>query len=367
MASAAANEAPDAPAPPPDTDPVGAASGSATSPGAPAAATPPLPDRQPPADPRLDRIARYIIDAAPPASARDARARDAAVHRLSRFGDLLDAIGDRITWGHSDVARSKDDAAHDPSAAIPTIGLAAEVWAGLYLTCFMFSDPHEVRQEGAFTVLLIPARFRAGLPDGDYPHPFWHDPAEWKAYVDATAVRLVFRDGRLVAGSFTVPADGPMEGRYPPSPPPADRTWHGQWTWTDARGASQPRVAQFDYLLDPTNPHARTLGHAYRELSAHLEQHDCLSCHRPSNPAAARVLELLGYPGQALGSRERIVEVLLASSMPPARPGVHEAGIADDAARDAMLRAARRFVSEGDAALAYEHMLTIRPDQPPRK
>lgn len=298
-------------------------------------------------------LARAITNASPPADAGDARARDRAARALSRLGVILDATEEGVLWGAFDADRG-----YEPSSN-HLIGLAGPVWARLYLSCFLFEGKFEIRQEGPWTIAELPARFRSGLVDGDYPHPLWHSPSEWRAYTGATSLLLVIEDMRLIAAYFKSAADA-----EPPDEP--DREWDKRWTWNDSRGDRQPRVAQFEYLLSPDNPHAANLERAYRELESYFESQTCLQCHSPANRGRARVLYLLEYPNQSLAMRESLVQVLTRNSMPPASAARRWArGIQDEDIRLKMLAAAQTFRDEANAALSYEEIYTIRPEEYP--
>lgn len=318
-----------------------------SAPGEPAPLEPAAPPSAPPeAIERMDRLARSIIAASPPASDRDAAGRV-----LARLGDLIDAADQRILWGCFDAQLGYDPADYRMLALTP------EVCGALYLSCFTFSAPHVRTQQGPFTVIEIPARFRAGLSAGDYPHPFWHSIDQWESCADTSAVLLIFEGERLLA-AFHKPTPDEKETAPP-------REWDEQWSWTEA-GASEPRVTQFAYLLSRENPHLKTLDQAYRRLTPFLESEQCMKCHTPANRMKAEVLALLGYPNQALAARASLVEVLQKNSMPPADPARGwTRGIRDDAVRKAMLAAAEDFLAEGDAALSYEGVHTIRPEEWP--
>lgn len=302
---------------------------------------------------RAARLANLIIRMSPTVDPASAQLRDQAAVRLSRMGDLIDLADLRILWGHYDSAKGYDPADYHMLALPP------EVWARLYLSCFMFSGTPREFRTGDFLVVELPATFRGGLEPGEYPHPLWHSLESWKAYSDTQSLLLVFTSERLV-GAFS---KAPAASDAPDAAPPA---WDGRWNWTDARGARQPRTAQFAYQFSPENPHMRNLVRVYGELEAHFEQQGCMKCHSPANRAKSDVLVLLGYPNQALAARESLVEVLRKNTMPPAEASRRwEKGIRDAAVREQMLRAAEEFRAEGDAALSYEGVKIERPEEWP--
>jgi hypothetical protein len=283
-----------------------------------------------------------LVAACPAADPADVGARDAAAARLARCTALLDATGERVLWGGFDAAKGCDLDHYDLTEFSPF------VWAKIYLSTFTFAGPHSVRQEGRYTALEVPARFRGGLDPGDYPYPFWHSAQKWQAYVDTRSVVFVFDRERLVGalrkadpGSDTATATA--------------RPWDGHWRWADAEGHEQPRVALFSYLFSRDNPSLRGVDDAYRKLEAAFRSQNCISCHAPDNVAKAHPLTLLNYPNQALAARHTLVEALRRNRMPPADvlTGV-EAGIADESARQDLLRLAEEFEREAEAALSYE-------------
>lgn len=279
----------------------------------------------------------------------DAAARDAAGNQLMKAMELLQSAGDRIVWGQFDPRQGYNpDAYWRPEDAPENFRQLAELtprtWVKAYLSLFMFPGPYTIHQEAHLTVLDIEARFRSGLEDGEYPYPLWHDPAEWAGWVNTARIFLIFEPGRLMAAMRMVPEDGPAV---------APRPWNGQWTWTDAQGKPQPRVTQFSYLFSPQNPHLAELDRAYGDLRTALVGHDCLSCHRPDNPARMDDLVLLGYPGQALAAGDLLEEVIVEGVMPPARdrkdPGIH-----DPAARQRLAALAAAFAQKSMLAEDFE-------------
>jgi len=292
-----------------------------------------------------DRIAKGLLAASPAADPSDLRARDTAGDKLAHFADLQNAIGEQILWGGYD-----DKLGVDPSAYKLT-AFNGFVWSKLYLSTFMFSGPYAVRQEGVRTVLEIGVKFRGGLDAGDYPYPFWHSAKKWQAYLDAQAILLVFEGDHLVAAL--------RKGVHDPAQPLADKAWDRRWRWEDAHGKPEPRVALYQYLLSPGNPHAERLETSYRQLEERFRAHECLSCHSPDNLARPSKLFMLNYPNQALSGRHELLKVLTDDTMPPLDPngdpnGDRKPGLHDERARTELLRLAEDFATAGDAALSYE-------------
>jgi hypothetical protein len=290
--------------------------------------------------PLEERIAREVIAASPPSDPGDAAARDAAGERLVKLQDLLDAAGDRILWGGFNPEKGYEPKANQLTELSPV------VWVKLYLSTFSFAGTYSVRQEGGFTVVELPARFRDRLDSGDYPYPFWHSAKKWNAYVNTRALFFVFDRGKLVAAYRAPPPDS--AGAEP-------RTWDARWRWLDDAGHERPRVALFSYLFSPGNPAIDELDRTYRKLDAAFRGNNCVSCHAPDNSAKASVLLLLDFPNQALVARHSLVEILRGNKMPPADPRAgRPAGLGSEELREQLLALAEQFEREADAALSYE-------------
>lgn len=288
-----------------------------------------------------ERIALAIAEASPPADPADRHARDAAGDRLARCKELIDAAGESLVWGGFNEKQG-----YDPAASKLTI-FNSRVWAKLYLSTFMFPGPHEVRQEGQYTVLEMEAKFRDGLDAGDYPYPFWHSAKKWQGYLDVRRIAFVF-DGDLLIAAYRQPVHDPAQ-------PMANRSWDGKWQWTGPSGESEPRASLYKYLLSPENPHTAQLETAYRNLEERCRAQACMSCHAPDNTAQSAKLYMLNYPNQALVARHELVKVLKEDKMPPLDITTGKpAGLHDDAVRTELLRLAEVFEKEADAALKFE-------------
>lgn len=288
---------------------------------------------------RPERVARAIAERSPLADPASVAARDEASAALGTCGELLGAMGRKILWGGYDPAKGVDPDAYLLTEFDPL------VWAKVYLSTFMFTGAVAVRDEGRFRVAEIDARFRGGLDAGEYPYPFWHSPKKWDGYVGARSVLLVFDGDELVAAYRKAET-----GASAPA-----RAFDGRWTWTDAKGDAQPRVALFAYLFRSDNPHVRALEEAYRALESRFRENSCTSCHAPDNKAGMDELLLLSFPNQALAARHSLLATLRGNRMPPADPeSGAPAGLDSPAQRDAMIRLAQAFESAADAAIAFE-------------
>lgn len=289
------------------------------------------------------QIAEGLRERSPVVDDSDVAARDQAGEKLAGFGSLLEAAGDKIAWGGYDPARGFDLKAYTLTEFLPI------VWARVYLSTFMFPGSHTLRREGKYTVIELPAKFRVGLPPGDYAYPLWHSKEKWEAHVNIESLLLVFERDRLVAALR----------KSATNPPPIDeRLWDGRWRWTDEGGAEQPRVALFTYLFSPGNPMVAALESRYRTLEQAFRNENCTSCHAPDNQGKASRLLLLDFPNQALVGRHELVEVLKENKMPPPNKeeGRH-AGIDNEETRQNLIRLARAFESAADSALAYDRAL----------
>lgn len=294
----------------------------------------------------IERIGDEIIWCTPQAPPDDAKARDTAASVLSHLGVLSDAAEDMIVWGGLSPG-----AAIDPAAGRGLL-LDPVVWAGCYLSCFVFSGPITLDQIGDSIVLRVPASFRSGLPAGDYPHPLWHSGDEWSSYSRTSAVEFVFTDERLLAAYRR---EDPAR-----TPTAAPREWDGNWRWYEG-SYIKPRVADFAVLFSEDNPHVTGLNRAYRDLLPVFTAQNCLACHVPDNPAGASSLIVLALPNQALVARASLAAVMIGESdgpSPTTRCGV--ASLRDLRNVEAVTNAAVRFLEEGDGATEYEWIRLIR-------
>lgn len=289
-------------------------------------------------------LAMAILNASPLADSSDVAARDAAGERLSRIIGATPAARGRVLWGGFDPARQFDLESCTLTRFVPL------VWARIYLSAFMFYGTPTVSRHGPYWVAELPAKFRAGLPPGDYAYPLWHSKAKWEAHVNIQSILFLFDHGRLVA-ALRKSGTGAVE----------PRPWDGNWHWVDGQGGEQPRVALFSYLFSPENPVVPRLESSYRELAAEFREQECVGCHAPDNRARASRLLLLNFPNQALSSRDDLVDILRQNAMPPADTA-HDRGrgISDRAVRQKLLHLAEDFAARADSALAIEKSLLAR-------
>jgi len=290
-------------------------------------------------DPKAD-LARELREACPvDVAGRDLVAsRDTCADALTDLPSLS-GLKDPFLWGGQPTGAGAEDLLYDAHLT----EFNPRVWRRMYLSTFMFEGDATTHVDGDYTIVSVPARFRNTLPAGDYPYPFWHSQNKWTSYERATHLVFVFdRDGKIpvVVRSETQDATRPHN----------ERTFDGIWRWNDG---AEPRVALYSYLFSTDNPHVARLDAAYRALEEGMREHDCTSCHDPSNAAGAKHLELLSYPNQALAGRHDALKQVERMFMPPATPSA-TMGITDDAARADLLAKIREFADAGDAALAYD-------------
>lgn len=320
--------------------------------GKPAKATKPTLPARPMQELIAEEIAEQIIAASPMVDPADPKARDEASRKLGECERLVEAAGDRILWGgfnpsqgyHPDAYRLVDTTDH---TANQLTELNPMVWAKLYLSTFMFKGTYSVKTESPLTIVELDVQFRTGLDAGEYPYPFWHNPNKWTAYVNADKIALVFGSGRLLSALRISPD--------PVSLKLIKRDWDAQWQWTDAEGNPQPRVALYSYVFSKDNPHVKALDASFRAMESKFREQNCMTCHEPDNRGRINDLLLLNYPNQALVARRSLVAVLERNQMPPGNEIAHEpTGIQDADVLKELVRLARDFEKQADAAFAYE-------------
>ena len=289
-------------------------------------------------------IAAELLMQCPLAEADDAAAFAACRTGIEGEGVLRSYLPAVVLWGH------QGQKAGGALRRVRMTQLAPDTWAQLYAPLFMFNGNHQVEwlpDENLF-VIRLEAAFRNRLPPGQFPSPFWEDPAQWSAYQHTNGLLLWVQPQtrRIHVAQYTDAAD------TPPLQPVAlvSRAFDGQWTWTDAGGRTQPAVAQLDGLYGPDNPFLPSLDRLYRDLSLQMREARCSECHVPSNPQGAGRLVLLSTPAHTAGEIDRLIAAVRAGSMPPRGQELS----ADDrgwllrspeAFRDT-LRAARAWASE---------------------
>lgn len=299
-----------------------------------------------------DRIAKQLIAASPVAEPGDTQARDLAADTLADCKDLINAAQGRILWGGYNPKQGYDpdnyrltELSNDDFYQLTEF--APEVWAKLYLSTFMFPGPYQIRKEGKYTVLELDTQFRADMPPGEYPYPFWHSPNKWTAYVKVQKLLLIFEPGRLAAAMRMSP--DPLSVKQVRKP------WDTKWVWTDEKGETQPRVALYSYLFSKDNPHVEGLEKTYRSLESTFRAQNCMTCHEPDNRGRINDLLLLNYPNQALIMRRSLVTVLESNQMPPGNALAHEpTGVQDKKVLAELVDLARLFEKQADDAFAYE-------------
>src|SRR2546429_8824329 len=134
-----------------------------------AAAEDDLPDAEEQVERMASEVALGLQRVCPPASPADQAAFDRC--RRSLFGDstLRRSLAPRLLWGRRN---------QDAGAALKDTNLtqfAPDVFAGLYLSLFMYSGEYSTEYVERERLHLI--RLRAGvrklMPPGQFPYPFW--------------------------------------------------------------------------------------------------------------------------------------------------------------------------------------------------
>jgi hypothetical protein len=285
-------------------------------------------------DNALDALAKSIEQACSANSEiASAAERDACAERLSKITLFSDATLDgSLRWGG--VSQGDFSPAHNSLTLLNSL-----VWRKLYLSLFAFTGEHSIDVlPDESRVLRLGAQLRP-LAASEYPYPFWHSPAKWRSYQQASQIALFFKGGKLLAGYRNSQVDL--------NKPVVDRTWGGFWT-TDEAGNLQPRTSLYGYLLSASNPELANLDRAYKALANEARRYSCAACHNPANPAGMNPLLIFNLPNQALSGRHEIVYQLSHNQMPPGK------GISNEKSRQHMLILAREFASVGDRALNYE-------------
>src|SRR6266705_1711946 len=288
-------------------------------------------------------VALELQRVCPPASPADQAAFDRC--RRSLFGDsaLRRSLAPRLLWGRRN---------QDAGAALKDTNLtqfAPDVFAGLYLSLFMFSGEHSVEyveRERMYVIRLQPG-FRNRLPPGQFPYPFWHDEAKWGVY-QATNTVLLWVDpktAKIVIGQFTERGSGSAVVSTQPVSPKFD----GNWMWMDRDGRIQPRVTLFDGLFRQDNPYLHKLDFTYRTLALRMRDAQCENCHLPHNPFLMRRLVIMHTPAHAAGEIARLMKAVREDRMPldetgieqPLEPAMKRALLESGSAFEALVKAAK--------------------------
>jgi hypothetical protein len=138
----------------------------------------------------VEGLAQAIVTelkrACPLADAAAQTAFEACKRALFADSAVKRALPAHVLWGRQ---------AEDPGTSLKDSRLtqfSPDVYAGLYLPLFMFDGSVSVswvESEKLYRVKLG-AAFRNRLAPGQFPYPFWHDAAKWRAYENANALLL---------------------------------------------------------------------------------------------------------------------------------------------------------------------------------
>jgi hypothetical protein len=311
-----------------------------------AAAEDDLPDLGEEVERMAFEVALELQRVCPPASPADQAAFDRC--RRSLFGDsaLRRSLAPRLLWGRRN---------QDAGAALKDTNLtqfAPDVFAGLYLSLFMFSGEHSVEyvQRERMYLIRLQSAFRNRLPPGQFPYPFWHDEAKWGVY-QATNCVLLWVDpktARIVIGQFT--ERGGL-GSAVVATQPLSPKFDGNWMWMDKEGRIQPRVTLFDGLFRQDNPYLPKLDFTYRTLALRMRDAQCENCHMPHNPFPMRRLVIMHTPAHAAGEIGRLMKAVREDRMPldetgieqPLEPALKRALLESGSAFEALVKAAKEW------------------------
>lgn len=303
----------------------------------------PIPQSAADTRPLPNRLAEAIAAAAPLSEIASADAHAQVAQRLGSLRILLDTADENVLWGRFDP-----ELGYDPAENVVTF-LPPLVWAKTYLSCFAFPGTFEVRREGDFDIIELPASLRTNLPAGQYPYPLWFSEREWNGYAQTQSLILVLSHNLLVAAYYRA------DNTATTSPVPPPRAWDKLWRWQDPKQGEQPGVSQLSAIFSPDNPHTQALEASFRQLDAALFSHRCVSCHAPDNRSNQSALSLLSHPAQALAMRHTLLSVLSNNSMPPedVARGI-PSGINDEAQRQRYIKLAEEFEDLAQRALDFE-------------
>lgn len=265
--------------------------------------------------PAVDQTARDIAGElakqCPLAAASDQAAYTACRRGLFTSTTLRSHLPPILLWGRESKV---------PGATLRQTNLtqfAPDVWTNMYVPLFMFNGRYAVEwvaEERLYRVRLE-AAFRNRLAPGQFPYPFWHEPAKWATYENANSVALwIAPDTGLVrAAQFTdIAPTARLQRVEAVQRPPHD----GQWLWTDEQGRTQPAVTLFDGVLRAENPFIRTMDRQYRDLALQMREGQCNQCHVPNNPEKMSRLVLLSTPAHAVGEIDRLIKAVREDRMP---------------------------------------------------
>ena len=308
-----------------------------------AAAEDDLPDLGEQVERMASEVALELQRVCPPASPADQAAFDRCRHSL--FGDsaLRRNLAPRLLWGrrHQDAAAALKDT--------NLTQFAPDVFAGLYVSLFMFSGEYSVEyvERERMYLIRLKSAFRNRLPPGQFPYPFWHDEAKWGVYQATNCILLWVnpKTARIVIGQFTERGEGSAVVATQPLSPKFD----GSWMWMDREGRIQPRVTLFDGLFRQDNPYLPKLDFAYRTLALRMRDAQCENCHMPNNPLPMRRLVIMHTPAHASGEIGRLMKAVREDRMPldetgieqPLEPALKRALLESGGAFEALVKAAK--------------------------
>lgn len=296
------------------------------------------------------KIAADLAKACPHKPGEAAASYEACAAALKKMSTLPMAAG--VLWGN--------DQANLRIKQRKLTHFRADLFRAVYLPMFAFTGKFTIARDEAdkMDILKMEAYFRNSLPSGDYPYPFWHNPATWGQFEAANVINLyIDGNGRVVI--FTRSGDGSNDNRgsYAHVEPPV--FVQDQWTWTDAKGQTQPRVMLFSSRYQAANPRLVGLDKTYRAFAETMREASCIACHNPKNPGGMNRLALLQTPLHAAAEIDRVIKSVRDNRMPEDDIGLPKD--IDPKLRESILRTAEAFRAELVAADAWETARTTAP------
>ncbi len=294
----------------------------------------------------ISDLGKDMAEKCPISAPNNTNAFDACRNALYNDSPMRQLLSAHTLWGRISPkpdARLKD---------YGTTQLAPEVLAGMYLPMFMFTGQSKVEFneiEGLYKAELGVA-FRNQMAPGEYPYPFWHEENKWSQYQDAKTIVLWVNPEttKIVSGQFT--PKGSMDAVLKSEK--VEHKFNGSWTWTDADGNQQPKLALFDGVFSASNPFMSKLDSTYKEFAMSLREGQCMSCHVPNNPDKMKKLVLMQTPRHAAAEIGRIVDDVKRDKMPLTKWGVEEP--LPQSVKDVFLTRGENFASAVSSAKDWE-------------
>jgi len=206
------------------------------------------------------------------------------------------SLAPRLLWGRRN---------QDAGAALKDTNLtqfAPDVFAGLYVSLFMFSGEHSVEyvQRERLYLIRLQSAFRNRLPPGQFPYPFWHDEAKWGVYQAANCILLwvdpkTAKDRRRAIHRARRPR---QRGRRHATPEPQIRR---QLDVDGQGGPHQPRSHALRRPVPAGQPLSAKARLHLPDPGAADARRAMRKLHMPHNPYPMRRLLIMHTPAHAAG------------------------------------------------------------------